>query len=103
MVEWEYRWRTTYWDESERSDGYVQWVSYRHVWKPDRENVAFYPDDDGLNLLGKDGWELVAVTPSQVSLLTRISPQQGDSYSPYTICTLIFKRPLQGEAQAHLA
>src|SRR4051794_3710441 len=94
MVEWEYRWRQTYWAETGRSDGYVQSVRYQHVWKPDLENEEPFPDDEGLNLLGKQGFELVAMTASEVPYLTTLSPQRGDSYSAFTVYLLMFKRPL---------
>jgi hypothetical protein len=93
MTEWEYLWRETYWAETGRSEGYVHWVSYEHVWKPDRQAAEHFPDDHGLDALGKAGWELVALTPHSVSLLSRVSPQ-GDSYSDFTVYLLMFKRPL---------
>ena len=93
MAEWEYLWRQTYWVETERSGGYVQWISYRHAWKPDLENASPFPSDEGLDRLGKAGWELVAMTPSSVSHMTRTS-KQGDSYSNFTVYLLMFKRPL---------
>lgn len=99
MSEWEYLWRQTYWAETGRSDGYVQWVSYEHVWKPDRESEELFPNDVGLDRLGRAGWELVAMTPSSVALLTRAS-KQGDSYSNFTVYLLIFKRAIgSGPAQ----
>jgi hypothetical protein len=96
MIKWEYLWRQTYWMEEERSGEYVQWVRYSHVWRPDLDNEEPepFPDDRGLDALGGSGWELVAMTPSPVSLLTRTS-KQGDSYSEAVTYLLMFKRPLQ--------
>lgn len=94
MTEWEYRWRQTFWSETGRSDGYVQHVRYKHVWKPDLENEVPFPDEEALNDIGKHGWELAAMQPSPVSLLTSTS-RQGDSYSQATVYLLIFKRPRQ--------
>lgn len=86
-------WRQTYWGEAGRSGDYVQWVTYQHTWKPDRETEVPFPDQNGLDNLGKTGWELVTMTSDQVSLVTRVSPQ-GDSYAQYTTLLLMFKRPL---------
>jgi hypothetical protein len=93
MVEWEYLWRRTYWTEVERSGDYVQWITYDHAWKPDRENELPFPGDEGLDRLGKAGWELVTMTPSTVSLMTQTS-KQGDGYSNFTVYLLMFKRPV---------
>jgi len=93
MTEWEYLRRETYWAETGRSEGYVQWTSYEHVWRPDLQTAEPFPDDHGLDALGKAGWELVALTPCSVSLLSRVSPQ-GESYSNFTVYLPIFKRPL---------
>jgi hypothetical protein len=97
MTQWEYLWRQTYWIEEGRSGDYVQWVKYRHVWRPDRdsEEPEPFPDDHGLDALGRSGWELITMTPNPVSLLTRTS-KQGDSYSEATSYLLMFKRHLQG-------
>jgi hypothetical protein len=95
MTKWEYLSRTTYWTETGRGGDYIQWVQYAHVWKPDfNDSEKAFPSDAGLDFLGAGGWELVAVTPSDVSLVTRTSPQQGDAYSQFTIYNLFFKRPL---------
>jgi hypothetical protein len=93
MMTWEYLWRKTHWAEEGRSGDYVKWVTYSHVWKPDRETVELFPNDHGFDDLGKAGWELVAMTPEMVSLLTRQSPQ-GDTYSQFQTYLLMFKRPL---------
>ncbi len=94
MTEWDYLWRQTYWAERGRSGDYVQWVHYEHVWKPDKVNEVQFPDQDGLSNLGREGWELVTMMPTQVALVSRSSPQQGDSYANFTVCLLMFKRSL---------
>lgn len=95
MTEWEYLSRQTYWTEAERSGDYVEWISYRHVWKLDLENESSFPDDAGLDNLGKAGWELIAMVPTSVSLMTRSSPQGNNGYSNFTAYMLMFKRPLR--------
>jgi hypothetical protein len=95
VKEWEYLWRQTFWTESGRNGDYVEWISYEHQWRPVAASAATepFPNDAGLDRLGKSGWELVSMAPGQASLLTRASPQ-GDSYSSVTTYLLIFKRPL---------
>ena len=100
MVVWEYLWRETYWATTGESDGYVSWVSYEHVWKPDLETAELFPNDNGLDALGRQGWELVAMVPVPVSLVTRRSKQSGDSYSQFFTFTLMFKRP-RAAADSH--
>ena len=91
MQEWEYLWRQTFWTETGRSGGYAEYVTYEHMWRPDRNDVPF-PDDDGLERLGRAGWELVTMAPAEVSVLRRTSPQ-GDEYTTVTAYLLVFKRP----------
>lgn len=98
MVKWEYIWRQSYWSEASRSGDYIQSFSYQHVWKPDLKTEHLFPSQDGIDDLGRAGWELVTVVPGEVALVTRTSPQQGDSYSRFPTSMLIFKRPLQSEA-----
>lgn len=94
MSQWEYLWRKTYWVEASRSGDYVEWLTYKHVWKPDRQTESPFPNNDGLDQLGSDGWELVATMPEPTAYVTRISPQQGESVTNFTCWTLVFKRPL---------
>ena len=94
MTEWAYLWRETYWAESSRTKDYIEWIRYQHVWMPDLKTEVPFPDQDGLDSLGKAGWELVTMTSDSVSLATRISPQQGESYSAHRTYLLMFKRPL---------
>ncbi len=96
MTKWEYIWRPTYWTEASRQGDYVQWVSYKHVWKPDLNGPEEpFPSQGGIDGLGAKGWELVTVLDAFVSLATRISPQNGDAYSQFSAPTLIFKRPVE--------
>lgn len=94
MSEWAYIWRDTYWTEAERSGGYVTTIRYQPVWKPDLRTEVPFPDQDGIDALGKGGWELVTITTAQVSLPTCSSPQQGETYSLFTVNRLFFKRRL---------
>jgi hypothetical protein len=95
MTTWEYRWRTTYYREIDRKDdGYAKRPEYAHVWKPDLEAEAYFPDQDGLDALGAQGFELVTITSQDVTLLTRASPQ-GDSYGAFPTHTLWFKHALE--------
>ena len=90
---WEYLLRDTYWVEAERQGDYVQWVRYSHVWKPDLNGPEeVYPSEKSLNILGGQGWELVAVTCLR-SRSSRAYPQQGESYSWFNVFSFIFKRP----------
>jgi hypothetical protein len=90
---WEYRWFGTFWAEAGRSKEYLTTVSYAHRWSPDGESEQPWPDEDGLNSLGREGWELVAVTRGSVTLITTISPQGNDGYNSFPTYTLAFKRP----------
>lgn len=94
MGKWEYLWRETWWQESSRDEGQRGWIRYGHVWKPDRRGeVHPFPDDDGLDSLGEQGWELVTSTPHSTTLQTYFSPT-SESFAEYTAVTMIFKRPL---------
>ena len=90
MQEWEYLWRETFWAEAGRSDGYAEFITYEHRWRPEHNDVTF-PDDDGLARLGRAGWELVTMAPAQGVVMTRSSPQ-GDEYAQVTTYLLMFKR-----------
>jgi hypothetical protein len=94
MRQWAYLWRETYYKETGRTGDYVQWVTYQHSWKPDLVTEAPFPDQDGLDRLGKAGWELVTMIPRSEALLTRTSPQ-GDSNASYTSFLLMYKRQLE--------
>lgn len=96
MTAWEYRWRTTYWSEVGRDNaGYITRVKYEHFWKPDlKGEVMYFPDDRGFEYFGAEGWELIAVLPHSVTLITVISPQGNDGYGTFSSYTLIFKRPI---------
>ena len=43
--------------------------------------------------MGSEGWELVTITTSSVSLLTVSSPQGNDGYGNFPVHKLFFKRP----------
>lgn len=43
-------------------------------------------------MLGMAGWEMISMTPEKALLPTRISPQQGESYTEYTTYLILFKR-----------
>lgn len=91
MVRWEYTILSTWWEEVERSDGYVQQISYRHVWQPG-ETVEEFASGMTANL-GAQGWELVTITTANQTLLTALSPQGNDGYGTFPIHRLFFKRP----------
>jgi hypothetical protein len=93
VLRWEYLVRRTQWVEASRTADYITWIKYRHIWHPDGEAESEYPSDSGFNALGQCGWELAAMTSGQASLLTRSSPQGGDSYTSFPVHTMIFKRP----------
>lgn len=50
MTQWQYLWRQTYFVEAERSAEYVTWISYRHVWRPDKATEVAFPHQDGLDM-----------------------------------------------------
>jgi hypothetical protein len=93
VTTWEYRWLKTYWVESGRSDDYITTISYSQVWKPDGQTEEPFHGRDGLNRLGTAGWELVSMATSTESQPTRVSPQQGTSYSSFPVYDLVLKRP----------
>lgn len=96
MIEWEYLPIQTYWIESGRSGpDHSQGISYQHVWKPDLKNERPFLEVDAANHLGKAGWELVAMTQSDVSLVTWVVSGKAYNYSNFTTYLLMFKRPLQ--------
>ena len=96
-TKWEYLWRETYWTETARTENYGGVIGYDHFWKYDlsgEEPPEQFPSDRGLDYLGRDGWELVAILPGSKNLLTEDNPQKGPIYSQFPVYTLIFKRPL---------
>lgn len=94
MTRWEYRWIRTRWAESGRNQEYIQTVEYEHVWAPDGDTEEPFSGSEGLNRLGAEGWELVSVGTASESYPTRLSPQQGTSYSSFGVYILAFKRPM---------
>ena len=46
--------------------------------------------------LGAQGWELVTITTSRVTLLTVDSPQGNNAYGNFSAHRLLFKRPAAG-------
>lgn len=96
MTRWEYKWLRTFWVETERDGGYVTRISYGHRWRPDGATERPFPDEDGLNELGSEGWELVALSPSSETHQTVISPQGNDSWTSFAVQTLAFKRQQPG-------
>ncbi len=92
MTRWEYISLESWWVEASRSADYVTRIQYRHVWKPGNDVQEF---SSGMSAsLGVDGWELVTITTSSVSLLTASSPQGNDGYGNFPVHKLFFKRPL---------
>ena len=92
-TKWEYLSRNTFWVESGRGGDYIERIGYRHVWRIDPDSDARpFPDDEGFDMLGKSGWELVAMSPEPVSLLTAKNPQKGGDYSEFTTYFFMFKR-----------
>lgn len=95
MKRWEYKWLGSYWEETGRSEDYLTRVTYDHFWEPDGKTERPFPDDEGLNKLGEEGWELVAMTRGTSSRVTTISPQGNDGYYAFPVYKLVFKRPIQ--------
>jgi len=96
MTKWEYKWVGTYWIETEREQDYLTRIRYGHRWQPDSETERPFPDEEGLDRLGSEGWELVAVAPAKITHQTVISPQGNHGYTDFTIHSLAFKRPTHG-------
>jgi hypothetical protein len=92
MNQWEYVWRDTYYREVDRTSDYVQVVRYGHFWKPNLEDEATFPSQEGMDTLGARGWELVTITSSFVSLVTELSPQGNTGYASFPTHRLFFKR-----------
>lgn len=92
MDGWEYKWRGTLWVEASRSEDYLTRIEYEHRWRPDGESERPWPDEEGLNELGAEGWELVSAARGAVSLRTVISPQGNDGYESFPTYALAFKR-----------
>jgi len=92
MTKWEYLILHSWWIEADRSEDYIARIQYRHVWQPG-DDVQEYAS--GMTAyLGADGWELVTLTSSSVSLLTVSSPQGNNGYGNFPVHSLFFKRPL---------
>jgi hypothetical protein len=92
MPKWEYFIASSWWVEAGRSDDYAARIEYRHVWQPD-ENIHDYPSGMS-DVLGAEGWELVAITTHPISLLTVSSPQGNNGYGSFPTHKLFFKRPV---------
>lgn len=92
MTKWEYAILDSSWVEANRSDDYIVRIDYRHVWQPGSQ-VQAYASGMSANL-GLEGWELVTITTSSVSLLTTWSPQGNNGYGSFPVHKLFFKRPL---------
>lgn len=92
VAKWEYLILASWWVEAERSESYVTRIQYRHVWQPG-DKVQDYASGMSAHV-GSEGWELVTITTSSVSLLTVSSPQGNDGYGNFPVHRLFFKRPL---------
>jgi hypothetical protein len=92
MTKWEYLILGSSWVEVSRSADYASRIEYRNIWKPgdDVQDYASGMSDH----LGAEGWELVTITTTSVSLLTVVSPQGNDGYGTFPIHKLFFKRPV---------
>lgn len=91
MTKWEYLILGSWWVEDKRTEDYPIHIQYRHVWQPGNEVQDFA---SGMSAsLGAEGWELVTITTSSVSLLTVASSQGNDGYGSFPVHKLFFKRP----------
>lgn len=90
---WQYKWLQTYWARIDLQHPYVGW-RYEHRWTPGGEVEREWPDEDGLNALGAEGWELVEATAVNERL--EVPPSRSNvitEYEDFTTYRLAFKRP----------
>jgi len=92
-TKWDYRIIKSWWQEAERvehSNGSVSY-KYRHVWEPGSD-VEEYCSGMTANL-GSEGWELVTITTTSVSLVSWKSSLNDPTYGTFPVHQLYFKRP----------
>ena len=92
MNKWEYTILSSWWVEEGRSDAsYLTTIGYKHVWAPGPEAQEYC---SGMTeYLGSEGWELVTITTSTVTLMTVESPQGRNEYGSFPVHKVFFKRP----------